>query len=62
MTIRMLKSMFDPGSIAIISRDRHDGAPAVLVERNLLEGGSKDRCCRSTPIVTPSPGCSRTEM
>jgi acetyltransferase len=39
MTIRTLKSMFNPGSIAIFERDRQEGAPAVLLERNLINAG-----------------------
>ena len=51
MTIRILKLMFDPASIAIISRDRQDSALAVLLERNLLEGGFKG------PVLPVNPHC-----
>ena len=36
MTIRALKSMFNPASIAILGQDPQEGAPAVLLERNLI--------------------------
>jgi acetyltransferase len=39
MTMRTLKSMFDPGCIAIFGQDRQEGAPAVLLERNLIDAG-----------------------
>ncbi len=39
MTIRTLKSMFDPGSIAILGQDRQEEAPAVLLARNLINAG-----------------------
>lgn len=41
MTIGTLKSMFNPGSIAIIGQDRQDDSPAALLVRNLIDAGFK---------------------
>ncbi len=41
MTIRTLKSMFNPGCIAILGRSRQDRDPAVLLERNLVDAEFK---------------------
>ncbi|HRF43043.1 MAG TPA: GNAT family N-acetyltransferase [Candidatus Competibacteraceae bacterium] len=41
MTIRTLKSMFNPGSIAVIGQDRQDDAPVALLVRNLIDAGFK---------------------
>ncbi|HRY15105.1 MAG: bifunctional acetate--CoA ligase family protein/GNAT family N-acetyltransferase [Candidatus Competibacteraceae bacterium] len=36
-----MKAMFNPGSIAVIGRDRQDDAPAALLVRNLIDAGFK---------------------
>lgn len=41
MTIRTLKSMFNPGCIAILGRGRQNRDPAVLLERNLVDAEFK---------------------
>ena len=41
MTIRTLKSMFNPRSIAIIGRGHQDDDPAALLEHNLIDAGFK---------------------
>jgi acetyltransferase len=39
MTMRTLKSMFDPGSIALFGRDRQDRDPVALLVRHLIDAG-----------------------
>ncbi|MCP5159202.1 MAG: bifunctional acetate--CoA ligase family protein/GNAT family N-acetyltransferase [Gammaproteobacteria bacterium] len=41
MTIRTLKSMFNPGSIAVVGQDHQEDAPAALLVRNLIDAGFK---------------------
>jgi len=51
MTLRTLRSMFNPGSIAIIGQDRADDAPAALLVRNLIDAGFKG------PVLPVNPHC-----
>lgn len=39
MTIRTLKSMFNPGSIAVFGQDRQDDTPAAWLVHNLIDAG-----------------------
>ena len=41
MTMRTLKSMFNPRSIAIIGQGNQDDDPAALLEHNLIDAGFK---------------------
>ncbi|NJM12641.1 MAG: hypothetical protein HC889_12900 [Synechococcaceae cyanobacterium SM1_2_3] len=41
MTVHALKSMFNPGSIAVIGRDPQDDSSAALLVRNLIDAGFK---------------------
>jgi acetyltransferase len=51
MTIRTLKSMFNPRSIAIIGRGNQDDDPAALLEHNLIDAGFKG------PVLPVNPDC-----